>query len=121
MTAPRNEGISHREQVTLFLERPYISGVGPEVKAKIQAAFVDLAAQKADELDVMLVLSQDYRDSCGTGFAQTRYDIYISKSKAGKQYLDSLDGEATVTKEGSYKANTFLVRDTGMLLRACNE
>lgn len=119
-TAPRNERTSHREQVTLFLERPYISGVGPEEKAKIQAAFVDLAAQKADELDVMLVLSQDYRDVCGTGFAQTQYDIYISKSKAGRQYLDSLDGEATVTKEGSYKANTFLVRDVNGFSNACN-
>ena len=120
-TAPRNEGISHREQVTLFLERPYISGVGPEEEAKIQAAFVDLAAQKADEMDVMLVLSQDYRSNRGTGFVQTSYDIYISKSKAGKQYLDSLDGEAAVTKEGSYKANTFLVRGVGGLSCACNE
>lgn len=95
--------------------------MGLEVREKVQAAFVDLAAQKADELDVMLVLSQDYRDACGTGFAQTRYDIYISKSKAGKQYLDSLDGEAAVTKEGSYKANTFLVRGVGGLSCACNE
>lgn len=118
--APRKEGAGQREQVTLFLERPYISGVGPEVREKIQAAFVDLAARKADELDVMLVLSRDYRHSCGTGFAQTQYDIYISKSKAGRQYLDSLDGEAAATREGSYKANTFLVRGVEGLPCACN-
>ncbi len=94
--------------------------MGPEVREKVQAAFVDLAAQKADEMDVMLVLSRDYRDSCGTGFAQTRYDIYISKSKAGRQYLDSLDGEAAVTKEGSYKANTFLIREANGFSNACN-
>ena len=35
--------------------------------------------------------------------------MYISKSKAGEQYLDSLDGSNTVDKEGSYKKNKFLV------------
>ncbi len=31
------------------------------------------------------------------------------KSKAGEQYLDSLDGSNTVEKEGSYKKSKFLV------------
>lgn len=108
-----------RERVTLFLERPYISGVGPETRSRVERMLIRLAVQKADELDVALVLSLDYGDSCGSGFAKTRYDIYISKSKAGRQYLDSLDGEATATREGSYKANTFLVRDLGAFPRAC--
>lgn len=47
----------------------------------------------------------------GTSFMQTRFDIYISKSKAGMQYLDSLDGQATASSEGSYKADTFLVQE----------
>ena len=46
-----------------------------------------------------------------TGFTWTKYAVYISKSKAGAQYLDSLGGQAAVSAEGSYKANTFLVRE----------
>lgn len=104
-----------REQITLFLERPYISGVGPALEQRVKQMFVELACRKADEMNVTPVLNVSYQDSCKTDFARTRYDIYISASKAGKQYLDSLDGEASVTKEGSYKTNTFLVREAGAL------
>ena len=98
------------EQITLFLERPYISGVGPEARAQTALALVELAKCKADELGVLLVLSQDYANYRPQGFTQTRLHIFISKSKGGAQYLDSLDGEATVSKEGSYLANRFLIQ-----------
>lgn len=119
-TASRPECPSNREQITLFLERPYISGAGPELEGKIKQMFTELACRKADGMNVMLILNTAYQGSCEAGFARTRYDIYISASKAGKQYLDSLDGEASVTAEGSYKTNTFLVRETGALQCACN-
>ena len=35
--------------------------------------------------------------------------MYISKSKSSSQYLDSLDGQASVTDEGQYKVNNFLI------------
>ena len=35
--------------------------------------------------------------------------IYISASKNGSQYLDSLGGEASVSASGSYTCNTFLL------------
>lgn len=57
----------------------------------------------------MLILGPDYSPSM-EGFARTRFDVFISKSKAGAQYLDSLDGEATTSVEGSYKTNSFLVK-----------
>lgn len=97
------------EQLTLFLERPYISGANPEETAQIQHLFVELARQKAEALDILLVLSTDYRCSCGNAFVRTQFDIYISKSKAGAQYLDSLNGRASVSCEDSYTANTFLI------------
>ena len=34
--------------------------------------------------------------------------MYISKSKAGAQYLDSLSGRNDVSDEGHYKSSTFL-------------
>lgn len=97
------------EQLTLFLERPYISGVGPEVNRSIERLLVKLARQKAEALGTLLVLSTDYRKNCGESFVRTQFDIYISKSKGTEQYLDSLDGRATVSKENSYKTNTFLI------------
>ena len=99
------------EPVTLFLERPYISGAGPEAKEQAVKALVELAKRKAEELGVLLVLSQDYGVYQPRGFTQTRLHIYISKSKGGAQYLDSLDGEAAVSKEGSYLANRFLIQN----------
>ena len=38
-----------------------------------------------------------------------KYALYISKSKGGAQYLDSLDGQVKVSREGSFKAFPFLV------------
>jgi hypothetical protein len=99
------------EPVTLFLERPYISGAGPEAKEQAVQALVELAKRKAEELGVLLVLSQNYGVYQPLGFTQTRLHIYISKSKGGAQYLDSLDGEAAVSKEGSYLANWFLIQN----------
>lgn len=108
-----------REGLALFLERPYISGAGPEAARQVMRTFVELAGRKADQLDTALVLSSDYRGEAGPGFTWTKYAVYISKSKAGAQYLDSLGGQATVSAEGSYKANTLLVREYDTAA-ACN-
>ena len=113
--ATRPERTREREGLTLFLERSYIASVGPETEQKIKRLFIQLAERKADALDTMLVLSADYRDKNMRGFTRTRYAVYISKSKAGAQYLDSLGAQAEVSSEGSYKANNFLVRERGSL------
>lgn len=107
--ASRQGPVSKHEFLTLFLERPYISRVNSEMENQIMQSFVDLALCKSEELGTVLVLSMDYHGSCGASFAQTKFDIYISKFKAGMQYLDSLDGSATATKGGSYGTNTFLI------------
>ncbi len=102
---------SHREEaVVLFLERPYFGGINAEQETRARNLLIELACKKADELGIMPVLSMSYCDSKAKDFVQTSFNIYISKTKAGAQYLDSLDGQATVDTEGSYKANTFLVR-----------
>lgn len=72
---------------------------------------IELARRKADALGARLVLSRDYHGIPSEGFTYTKFYIYISRTKAGAQYLDSLNGEATVDTEGSYKANTFLIRE----------
>lgn len=108
--ATRHTFSTEEEYLTLFLERPYISGVSPEITQRIQAAFVALVSRKADDMGAMLVLSCDYQDLRTEDFVYTRFYIYISKSKAGAQYLDSLNGHASVSDEGSYHSNRFMVR-----------
>lgn len=107
----RRENNRNEESLVLFLERPYFGGINLEGEYEAEKLLVDLALRKADELRTMLVLSADYRNSKLEGFTQTRFNIFISKTKAGAQYLDSLDGQATVDTEGSYRANTFLIRN----------
>lgn len=97
------------ERLALFLEHLYSSGLSPEDQLQIKALFVQMVQQKAGMLGALLVLSMDYREAVGAGFARTSLHLYISASKAGGQYLDSLGGNAEVSSEGSYKRNTFLV------------
>lgn len=100
-----------RERLVLFLERPYISGASPELAHQIKREFIRHTEQKAELLGSMLVLSDDYLSVAPESYAHTRLFIYISKSKAGAQYLDSLGGQASVSNEGCYKPNTFMVKD----------
>lgn len=102
------------ERLVLFLERPYFGGVNGETEVRICNLMIALAERKADALSAVLVLSNDYRGTCLDGFAFTKFNIYISKTKAGAQYLDSLGGQATVDTEGCYKSNTFLVRSSDL-------
>lgn len=112
ITGSRKEEVEN-ESVALFLERPYISGIGPETEQKVKSTFAALLQQKAAQMGAALVLSMEYRDSIGEDFAQTRLNLYISASKAGEQYLDSLGGSVTVSSEGSYRDGSFLVWQPG--------
>ena len=102
-----------RERMALFLERPYRAGASPVVEKMAGAAFIKLAEAKADSLNAMLVLSQAYEadiKETKEEYAKTQLSLYISKSKAGNQYIDSLSGSAQVSDEGSYRSNVFLIR-----------
>lgn len=97
------------EYLTIFLERPYISGISPEQENKIKKLFISLLEEKALNMNALLVLSNEYSDVVNQNYIVTKYHIYISKSKAGSQYLDSLCGENSITDEGQYKSNTFMI------------
>lgn len=109
------------ERVTLFLERPYISGAGPEDQLRLQRLMIELAGQKALELGTMLVVSMDYANAKPAGFTQTYLNIYISASKAGGQYLDSLGGSASVSSEKSYRGSRFLVKQSAGILTGASK
>lgn len=105
-----------QEQLILFLERAYTAHVNDADKAWVQSQFVVFAEKKAACLGAVLVVSHDYASAkqVEDHYALTRLSIYISKSKAGNQYLDSLSGSATVSAEGSYRSNVFWVRQSDL-------
>lgn len=101
--------VNYEEKLTLFLERPYISGISKTDERNIKKLFIKLLKTKAKQMNALLVLNNYYNDGIDEQFVSTTYYMYISKSKSSSQYLDSLSGEATISDEGQYKANTFLI------------
>lgn len=99
----------NREYLTLFLEKAYISGIPASEEKNIKKLFINLLETKAKEMNALLVLSTYYAYDIEDEYIKTRYYMYISRSKSSSQYLDSLDGQASVTDEGQYKVNNFLI------------
>lgn len=98
------------DQLTLFLERPYFKNANYSETAVIKQMFISLVRKKAMQMLATPVLAICYEEQCAASdFVRMRYALYISKSKGGAQYLDSLDGQVKVSREGSFKAFPFLV------------
>ena len=95
--------------MTLFLERPYIAGITDKEEKQVKELFIKLLEKKATDMNAILVLSSRYSNIELENYVVTKYYMYISKSKAGCQYLDSLNGSAGISDEGQYKANNFLI------------
>lgn len=92
----------------LFLEHIYTSGLKKSEETAAKEMVVALATQKAEELDAVAVLSNQYRGCYPSGrYVSAPIYIYISKSKNGRQYLDSLGGAAVTLAEEQYKQESF--------------
>ena len=100
------------EEPVLFLERYYEKNLtNEEMDQAVYLAFV-AAKEKAKKLGARLVLSCYYQDDVKTKeYIKSNYYLYISKSKNGSQYLDSLYGEASVSASGDYSSNIFLLEN----------
>lgn len=103
--------IDQTEQLTLFLERPYFKGISEEKEREIVQFVLRMLKQKAKKMSAQLILSNDYKALVPetSGLVRAQYHMYISASKNGKQYLDSLGGMATINNEGSYEKGMFLL------------
>lgn len=101
--------IKGKEFLVLFLERHYESGLPQSMIGEVMNMIFRLMKIKAAQLGAYLVMSMEYKAWQPKEMVCSDFSMYISKSKAGEQYLDSLDGSNTVEKEGSYKKNKFLV------------
>jgi hypothetical protein len=97
------------EHLIIFLERYYTASISPDEETQVVKMFIELMEKKAEAMGVMLVLSNNYANY-SSDYVRTFLHIYISKSKAGSQYLDSLNGTAKVSDEGGYRSNNFLIR-----------
>jgi len=98
-----------KENLVIFLERAYIADISENEWDKIKRMFIKILEEKAKKMNALLVLSNEYAEAADKQYISTRYYMYISKSKASSQYLDSLNGSASVTDEGQYKANNFMI------------
>lgn len=71
---------------------------------------VVLATQKAAELGAVSVLARRYVNCYARDqYVSSPFYVYISKSKNGQQYLDSLGGAATTSRKEKYVEGAFLV------------
>lgn len=99
------------EEMVLFLERPYIVGVDGHIKKQIMLEYMKLALNKAMEMNARPVFSRDYAPVASElQCVSMPYYLFISNSKGGCQYLDSLGGSSSASSEGSYRSNLFLMQ-----------
>ena len=103
------------EKAVLFLESVYTSRLNDIEKEEVMKLAVSLTTQKAAELGVVAVLARKYlgcyeRDE----YVLAPFYVYISKSKNGWQYLDSLGGAAYTSAKEEYVEHPFLVIQTAM-------
>ena len=83
----------NKENLVVFLEKCYKNGFSGKKAAMIYRKLYDLAQKKAELLGTELVLADDYKNVAErNGFEKKRSYLYVSESKNGKQYLDSLGG-----------------------------
>lgn len=100
------------ETPVLFLERCY-SGVQGTDRARLEAALIQFIAGKAKEAGCGLIVARDYMEMSLSiaeipGLKPASRFVFITKSKAGDQYLDSFGGVYSNKKYNSQHENAFV-------------
>lgn len=90
-----------REELVLFLERTY-SGLDREQAKVVKRLFTEFAKEKASKLGAKIIMSSEYKEQVKEELEEKTYFIFVSYSKNGYQYLDSLTGQASESNEGKY-------------------
>lgn len=97
-----------KEELVLFLENSYTSLDSASERSQanlVDAMFIELVKEKAKALGAKLVTSKSYSHE---DLEPVDTHIFISYSKNGFQYMDSLGGQAEEGNEGKYKPATIL-------------
>lgn len=103
------------ETPVLFLERCY-SGVQAEGRIRLEAALIQFIAEKAKEAGCGLVVAKDYMElslkmAKIPDLKSAHRFVFITKSKAGDQYLDSFGGVYSNKKYDRQRENVFVKAD----------
>ena len=110
LTKEKGRTDPEKEELVLFLERPYFSKISAEKENEVVALVYQMVHEKAKKLQARVVISRSYaKYEASERYESRQYYMYISASKNGSQYLDSLGGEATVSRSGMYGKNVFLM------------
>ncbi|WP_121616680.1 hypothetical protein [Virgibacillus halodenitrificans] len=101
-----------KEDLVLFLERCYTSLDGSQAQM-VRKQFIKLAQKKANELGAKLVIADNYNYDIpyDSNLVRKNYFVFISYSKNGYQYLDSLTGQASESTEGRYRRADVYVQE----------
>lgn len=100
------------ETPVLFLERCY-SGVQGNSRVELEAALIQFVSEKAKAIGCGLIIANDYMTaSLSTSGVPdlkpvSRF-VFITKSKAGDQYLDSFGGVYSNKKYDGHRENVFV-------------
>ena len=99
------------EFLVIFLERGYFSGINKAFEIEIRKKIIEHIEKKAINMGVIPALSEDYNISLidSDKYISQNFDMFISHSKAGKQYLDSLGGRTSISNEGKYYSGRFIL------------
>ncbi|WP_275443798.1 hypothetical protein [Petralouisia muris] len=112
--AEANAENKRKEYLTLFLECPYFKGISEDKEKEVIRLVLEMLKKKTKQLQATLILSDTYHKFLveGKQFIRAKYYMYISASKNGEQYLDSLGGMADASREGSYEKGYFLLPES---------
>lgn len=105
-----------KESLLVFLERGYYSGLSKDEVLQVMKMAIKLAGLKAKSMGADLLISSNYHQilMAEKEFIICGYSVYISCSKSGHQYLDSLGGSAQISDEGCYRYGSFITRKPGI-------
>jgi len=105
----KNTKIRKSEFPVIFLERGYFSEVNKEFETILRKQMVDFVENKAIKMGVTPVISDGYGYALAKSdkYIKQVFNVFISLSKAGSQYLDSLGGNAGISDEGKFYKDSF--------------
>lgn len=107
------------EMLILFLECIYTSGLNDEEAETAMRMAVSLVTQKAAAIGAVAVLARCYQGCYDRDqYVGSQFYVYISKSKNGQQYLDSMGGAAVTSHKEQYTGAVFLVEQAAMRMTA---
>lgn len=94
--------MKNNEKLILFLEKAYIGNISNVYYNRVMSEIIALSLLKAKNMGVTCLISNYYRDALDDQYYKKASNIFITRSKNGKQYLDSLQGVNKVDKEATY-------------------